>query len=105
MLEVVKNLTSFHQERKEANDTFWLPLEDFSVDRFNDLANWLGVTHCKFVSIAANKGQRTKAKFNNPKHLRCWDKKWDKEVLSYFERVKAMRDKENFKVKAKQRGN
>lgn len=90
---VIQNLTDFHAERLAHNDTFWLPLESFSVDTFNAMAAWMGVGHCRFVSIAKNRGQGSKNRFRNPKHIRCWDRKWDREVSAYFERVKELKEK------------
>lgn len=88
---VTKNLTDFHAERRPYNDTFLLPLEEFSVYKFNAMAAWIGVEHCRFVSVARNKGQGSKNKFRNPRHIRCWDKKWDREVSAYFARVEEMK--------------
>ena len=41
----------FHESRKKEKDTFLLPLEDFSVEKMNELLRWIGLTHCNYTDI------------------------------------------------------
>lgn len=52
--EKLRNATRSLEEwqSRHPDNSYLLRLEDFSINKYNDLLKWLGVVNCKFMSIA-----------------------------------------------------
>eukprot|EP00958_Prasinococcus_capsulatus_P013407 scaffold1382_cov429-Prasinococcus_capsulatus_cf.AAC.8 len=47
----VQSLQKFHEDRLKFKDTFLMPLEDFSKEKFNALLRWVGIKGCNYTDV------------------------------------------------------
>jgi len=62
-----------HWGRKHSDRSFYLPLEDFSVARFNEMLVWLGVETCVYTKVLHLNDENTftDAKHHVPSCIKC----------------------------------